>query len=138
DRDRDVPGGQLLDLAHPLFDLFELTNQPLASNDKGVVHDTQRSIRRDRLGDPGNRCRPEGGVECDDPKVEQEIELVAELDRQIQVTERTIDRFTIEHHFTPDPLPSTKRRLFRSEYVSNTRYAPTTAKDKSVVNVSSA
>src|SRR6267143_1603599 len=130
DRDRDVPGGQLSDLAHPLFDLFELTNQPLARRDKWVIHDTQRTIRRDRLGDPGNRCRPEGGVECDDPKVEQEIELVAELDRQIQVTERTIDRFTIEHHW--------RRRLFRSEYVSNTRYAPTTAKDKSVVNVPSA
>src|SRR5882762_870698 len=130
DRDRDVPGGQLSDLTHPLFDLFELTNQPLARRDKWVIHDTQRTIRRDRLGDPGNICRPEGGVECDDPKVEQEIELVAELDRQIQVTERTIDRFTIEHHW--------RRRLFRSEYVSNTRYAPTTAKDKSVVNVPSA
>src|SRR5207247_7026141 len=140
DRDRDVPGGQLLDLAHPLFDLFELTNQPLASNDEGVVHDTQRSIRRDRLGDAGNRCRPEGGVECDDPKVEQEIELVTELDRQVQVTERTIDRFTIKRHRLPlgFELPSTRRRLFRSEYVSNASYALTPAKDKSVVNVPSA
>src|SRR5206468_10100288 len=57
DRDRNVPGGQFFDLAHPLFDLFELTDQPLVRSDKWVIHDAQRAIRRNRLGDPGNRCQ---------------------------------------------------------------------------------
>src|SRR5205807_1225727 len=88
----------LVEPAEPFLELADRCAQRLETDHVGVVDDSQGAMGRDRLPDSGHGRLRERAVECDHEEVLLEAQLVAELDGQVEISERAVDGPLVQHY----------------------------------------